>query len=305
MNPALSMTLGDGTAVRRPGESGTMPPRPTRRAVVVALTLAALLAVVAALLPAPAAAHGEQQKREPPTATDADRAALTPADRDLLEKVRLAGLWENPAGRMAAEQGASERVREIGRMIAEQHVALDQLVVDAANVLEVPLPDEPEPEQQWWLTQMEQATGRDFDRIFVDRLRAAHGKILPAIAVVRTGTRIPAVRALAIDANVFVSTHLELLESTGLVDYESLPELPVPAPHDNRFVLLGDPRFPADPFDTVRQAVVLALLALAALVLVVLLARIAVPGRLHRVSRPAEPHAHRGRRRPAAPDQVA
>jgi predicted outer membrane protein len=282
-----------------------MPPRPTLRAVVLATAIALLLAAAAALLPAPAAAaHGENEKwrSEEPTATDADRAALTPADRDLLEKVRLAGLWEHPAGRMAVEKGVSERVREIGRMIAEQHAELDQLVVDAANVLEVPLPDEPMPEQQWWLTEMEQATGRDFDRIFVDRLRAAHGKILPAIAVVRTGTRVPAVRALAIDANVFVSTHLELLESTGLVDYASLPEVPVPAPEDRRFVLLGDPRFAADPLDAVRQTVVLALLALAALVLVVLVARIAVPGRLHRVSRPADPHAHRGRRRPPAPD---
>jgi len=69
-----------------------------------------------------------------------------------------------------------------------------------------------------------------FDQIFVDRLRAAHGKIFPAIAIIRASTRNDAVRMLAQKANQFVMTHMTLLESSGIVDYGSLPSAPPPAP---------------------------------------------------------------------------
>ncbi|SDY45903.1 Predicted outer membrane protein [Micromonospora pattaloongensis] len=154
---------------------------------------------------------------------------LTSADQDLLVKVRLAGLWEMPAGQMAAEKGSNKRVREIGAEIAKQHAELDRLTVVAAGKLGVPLPDEPNTDQRFWLREMTEASGPQFDTIFVDRLRAAHGKVFPAIANVRAGTRNDVVRELAQAANGFVLNHLTMLESTGLVDYEGLPRPAGPA----------------------------------------------------------------------------
>lgn len=148
---------------------------------------------------------------------------VTNADRDLLVKVRLAGLWEMPAGEMAKEKGVSQRVREIGAEIAAQHVELDRQTVEAARRLNVPIPDKPNSDQAGWLTEMRRSSGAEFDQIFVDRLRAAHGAVFPAIATVRSGTRNDVVRELAQSANDFVLNHMTLLESTGLVDYGSLP----------------------------------------------------------------------------------
>jgi putative membrane protein len=151
---------------------------------------------------------------------------LLPADRDLLVKVRLAGLWEMPAGEMAARKGVNPRVRQIGKMISEQHGQLDALVVQAAKEVGVALPNEPNADQRKWLADMNGASGVQFDQVFVDRLRAAHGKVFPIIAAVRSGTRNAVVRRLAQRANGFVLTHLTLLESTGLVDYSELPPPP-------------------------------------------------------------------------------
>lgn len=161
--------------------------------------------------------------------TAANGEPLTAADRDLLVKVRLAGLWENPAGRMAAKKGVSARVRQIGPMIASQHTQLDALVVKAAAEVGVELPDAPNADQQHWLDEMAAASGEEFDQIFVDRLRAAHGKVFPVIANVRSGTRNSVVRSLAQSANDFVLTHLTLLESTDLVDFSTLPQPPQPS----------------------------------------------------------------------------
>jgi predicted outer membrane protein len=154
---------------------------------------------------------------------------LGAGDLALINGVRLAGLWEMPAGQMAAARGSRPRVREIGGIIAAQHVKLDADVVDAANKLGVPLPAEPTDEQKGWLEEMRGASSnQEFDQIFVTRLRAAHGKIFSAIAAVRAGTRNEIVRDMAEEANTVVDGHMDMLESTGLVRYGELPPAALP-----------------------------------------------------------------------------
>jgi len=163
--------------------------------------------------------------------SDKGVGAVTAADRDFVVKVRLAGLWEIPAGNMAQEKSMDLRVRRIGKSIAEQHVVLDSLDLAVAKKLGIALPNQPNADQRGWLAEMRAANATTFDQIFIDRLRAAHGKIFPAIAAIRSGTRNDSVRRLAQQANQFVMTHMTLLESSGLVDYGALPTAPPPAPN--------------------------------------------------------------------------
>ena len=161
--------------------------------------------------------------------SDRGTGEVTAADRDFVVKVRLAGLWEVPAGNMAQEKSKDKRVREVGKAIAQQHVTLDKLDVNVAKKLGIMLPSTPNADQQTWLNEMESANSTTFDQIFVDRLRAAHGKIFPAIGTIRSSTRNDSIRKLAQEANQFVMTHMTLLESSGLVNYGALPTAPAPA----------------------------------------------------------------------------
>lgn len=160
---------------------------------------------------------------------ETEEPELSAAEIDLVVKVRLAGLWEIPASKMAMTKGVAPRVRQIGQMIASQHVRLDALDRAAAKELGVALPDRPTAQQLRWLDEMADASGTEFDDIFVQRLRAAHGNIFPAIGVIRSSTENETVRKLAQSANAFVLTHLTLLESTGLVRYDELPKAAAPA----------------------------------------------------------------------------
>ncbi|MGK5684340.1 DUF4142 domain-containing protein [Actinoplanes sp. URMC 104] len=195
------------------------------------LITAALAAMVLVLIE-PRAARAEPGVPLPPNQliTDTGKGSVAAADRDFTVKVRLAGLWEIPAGQMAQQKSDNPRIRAIGREIAAQHVVLDKMTRDAAKKLNIELPDKPNTDQQGWLAEMRDAEGEEFDQIYIDRLRAAHGKIFPAIATIRTSTRNDTIRKLAQRANQFVMTHLTLLESSNLVDFAALPTAPPPSP---------------------------------------------------------------------------
>ncbi|MBB4764413.1 DUF4142 domain-containing protein [Amorphoplanes digitatis] len=194
------------------------------------LSGAALVAVALILLD-PNSARAEPGIPLPPNEllTDRGKGSISEADQDFTVKVRLAGLWEIPAGEMAQEKSNDPRIKAIGRDIAAQHGVLDKLVRDAAKKLDVDLPNKPNADQQKWLSEMREAEGEEFDQIYIDRLRAAHGKIFPAIATIRASTRNDTVRKLAQRTNQFVMTHMTLLESSGIVDFAGLPTAPPPA----------------------------------------------------------------------------
>lgn len=153
---------------------------------------------------------------------------LSPADRDLIVKVRLACLWEQSTGQQMQQQATNPAVKEVGRKISAEHAELDQKTRDIADKLGVLLPSTPSAQQIAWMKEITAATGSDYDRIAVQRLREAHGIVLPLLAQVRVGTRNDAVRAFAVDGSLYVNRHLGYLETTGLVNYPALPDTPSP-----------------------------------------------------------------------------
>lgn len=189
-------------------------PRLLRRAVIVTVLLAVSASVYQSWSAGSPGAGGWVQTEFGP---------LGPADRDLLVKVRLAGLWEGPTGQQAEQQASSAEVQEVGRKISVEHAQLDEEVRRVANQLGVLLPSGPSAQQNAWMDEISSQTGSDYDRVFVQRLREAHGAVLPVIAEVRSSTRNDLVRDFAVTAAEFVGRHHDYLESTGLVDYSALP----------------------------------------------------------------------------------
>ncbi|MGW4644495.1 DUF4142 domain-containing protein [Sphaerisporangium sp. NPDC004334] len=151
---------------------------------------------------------------------------LSPADRDLVVKVRLAGLWEIPTGRQAAKRAFRAVTRKNLGEIARQHELLDAEVREVAEELRVPLPDEPNDDQKGWMAEISAKKGLAYDQTAVMRLRMAHGKIFPAIGAVRASTRNTLIRGFAESAAKFVNTHMGLLEGTGLAGDHALPPAP-------------------------------------------------------------------------------
>ncbi|MEU3827413.1 DUF4142 domain-containing protein [Streptomyces sp. SID486] len=161
---------------------------------------------------------------------------LSEQDRDFVVKVRLAGLWELPAGELARSKGTTPAVRTAGQHLVDGHTSLDAHVRTVATQLGVALPNEPNQQQKQWLADLDAAGGQDFDRRFAGLLRLAHGRVFSLVAQVRAGTQNSLVRDLADDANATVLDHIRILEATGYVDFSALAEdlaasaSPVPTP---------------------------------------------------------------------------
>lgn len=147
---------------------------------------------------------------------------LSALDREFVTKVRLAGLWELPAGRQAQEKGTTEAVRTAGRHLVEGHLFLDERVRDVAAKLGLALPNEPNDQQRGWLAELNAAQGTQYDWAFANTLRLAHGRVFSVVAQVRASTRNSLVRSLADDANTTVLDHIQILEATGYVDFDAL-----------------------------------------------------------------------------------
>jgi predicted outer membrane protein len=205
------------------------------RLLAVAAAGVAVIGPSAAGWAAPAALTSPVRAVEAPIAPDANGALppgwkntkwgpYGPADQALLEQVRRADLWEGEgAAVMGMQKGNSQRVRDVGKALNQQHATLEAALQKVAGQLQVTLPTQPNSDQQTWLGEMAAANGPAFDKVWVARLRAAHGKIFSVIATVRANTRNSLVRDFAATGNSVVSTHMQLLESTGLVAYNDLP----------------------------------------------------------------------------------
>ncbi len=165
---------------------------------------------------------------------DTASGPLGPADRDFLVRVRQAGLWEIPTGQQAQQRAGSTRVKEVGQMLVADHTKLDEQVRALAAKLNVELPSTPNADQQGWMAELSTKTGQDYDKTFADRLRAAHGKVFSAVALVRAGTKNSEIRAFAQVAVDVVMKHMTLLESTGKVDFAALPTPPPPSPNPSK-----------------------------------------------------------------------
>ncbi|MEU6770450.1 DUF4142 domain-containing protein [Streptomyces sp. NPDC046759] len=204
------------------------------------LVIAALAATAAALL-YPVLSYADRQDATDATVLSTQTVTtpygpLSAQDRDFLAKVRLAGLWALPAGELAEQKGTAAAVRTAGRHLVDGHTSLDAHVRTVATQLGVPLPNEPNAQQNQWLDTLKAAQGQDFDRQFTEILRLAHGRVFALVGQVRAATQNSLVRDLADDANATFLDHIKALEATGYVDFAALARdlaaspTPVPSP---------------------------------------------------------------------------
>jgi predicted outer membrane protein len=158
---------------------------------------------------------------------------LTAGDRNVLIRVHLANLWEEPTAESALTKSQNPRVQAAARVMMTDHTRLKGIVVSLAKQLGVELPDQPNALQQGWMRELKPLSGAKFDETFVNRLRAAHGTVFGLIAEDRGATENSLIRGFDQTAVDIVMRHMTMLEATGEVapsEIQSLRASPIHGP---------------------------------------------------------------------------
>lgn len=221
--------------------------KPNRFTAGTALVAVALVCTIAALVyPAMSGADVAASSPEAQAVTT-PYGPLTPLDREFVVKVRLAGLWEFPAGQMAEQKGTTQAVKTAGRHLIDGHTALDSADRTVATQLGIALPNQPTPQQMGFLGTLSSASGGDFDSKLANILRLTHGQIFNTIAKVRSTTMNSLVRQLADQANDTVLDHITVMEQTGLVDFPQIVAQTTAGPTTDPKDLIAPTPVPGEP----------------------------------------------------------
>jgi putative membrane protein len=165
---------------------------------------------------------------------DTQWGKLGPADRDMLARVKMSTLWQATAADKVAQKSTNPKFTEAAKTLKDGHALLGRVVDRAGLLLGVELPKEPNSEQQGWLGEMDQAAnGDEFEVVFANRLRAAHGTMYAFAADMRAGTKNELVRILSNQAMITVLEHMKAVEATGRVDFNGLPSPEAPTQSSN------------------------------------------------------------------------
>ncbi|HEX8353677.1 MAG TPA: DUF4142 domain-containing protein, partial [Pyrinomonadaceae bacterium] len=129
-----------------------------------------------------AAAHapGGAQNTNSGTAGDdsatARRGASAAADHKFAAEAATGGRAEVELGRLAAEKGASDEVRQFGRRMVDDHTKADEELTRLASAKGMTLPAAPDPRRSSEAQKLSALAGEKFDREYVRMMIKHHRK---------------------------------------------------------------------------------------------------------------------------------
>lgn len=132
--------------------------------------------VLVGLAPA-AAAQAAAQPSGSPSAQPSEQ------DTQYLQSMHQVNLYEIAAGELAQKKGQNQEVKNLAQQFVTDHTELDNSVKNLASQLNVQLPNEPTTDQRAALDQLNNASGEEFDRLWVTQ---ALNNTLQAIQLTQT-----------------------------------------------------------------------------------------------------------------------
>ncbi|MCG3159579.1 MAG: hypothetical protein JMDDDDMK_00573 [Acidobacteria bacterium] len=109
-------------------------------------------------------------------ATTSPSANLSPFDQEFMMDAARGGMMEVQLGNLAEQKASSNEVKKFGQRIAADHSKTGQMLQQLASNLNVTLPQELKPEQQQQVSQLQNLSGKAFDRDFISVMLKDHGK---------------------------------------------------------------------------------------------------------------------------------
>jgi putative membrane protein len=152
------------------------------------------------------------------------RAGVSPAERQFMTEAARGNLLEMQLGAAAIQNAESDRVRDFGRRMLEDHARANARLMELARRENVRLPVTLDAKQQETVQRLARLGGREFDRQYMQRMLQEHRQDVRAFErQAERGGR--AVRDFAADVGDTLQDHLETAEEIAEAE-----NVPMPAP---------------------------------------------------------------------------
>jgi len=176
----------------------------------------AVCAMIALVSPARAqdakkdAAPKEQQAKK-----EAKKAALEGQDMKFLREMAQGNLAEVQAGKMAASKASSSEVKKFAQHMVDDHSKALSENRALAKSKGVQLPSAPAKKHQDAAKKLEQASGAEFDKAFMQQMVKDHEEALKLHQSAAKSAKDKELKAAAEKAVPVIEKHLEMAKSTA------------------------------------------------------------------------------------------
>ena len=121
-------------------------------------------------------ANKSANKNTGATGEQAGMAGMGSKDRDFLMDAALGGLMEVELGRLAAQQGASDAIKQFGQRMVDDHSKANEELKTLATSKGITLPTAIDDKQRQQVTKLSAMSGADFDRAYAKMMLKDHEK---------------------------------------------------------------------------------------------------------------------------------
>lgn len=109
-------------------------------------------------------------------AADENPAKATSMEKTFIKKAADGGMTEVSLGKLAAEKGESQEVKDFGNQMVKDHSKINDSLKEVAGKLGVTLPEKVNAIHQATIDKMEKMSGAAFDKAYVNAMVMDHEK---------------------------------------------------------------------------------------------------------------------------------
>ena len=134
------------------------------------------------------------------------------ADHKFAMEAAMGGMMEVELGKVAAEKGATDEVRQFGQRMVDDHSKANSELMQLASGKGMTLPAAPDPKHQAEMRKLTSLSGEKFDKEYVKMMLKDHKQDVPAFEKEANGGMDAELKAFAASALPTLREHLQMIQ---------------------------------------------------------------------------------------------
>jgi putative membrane protein len=141
-------------------------------------------------------------------------AAVPASDRTFAEKAAAGGAAEVEGGKLAEQRAASDKVKQFGARMVQDHSKANEELKQLAAGKGLPLPSSPDAHSHEMMAKLQKLSGAEFDRAYMDHMVKDHKKDIAEFQKESNSGKDPQIKAFAAKTLPTLQEHLKMAEAT-------------------------------------------------------------------------------------------